>query len=222
MPLESGTYISDLVVTNPVGNTDFKSEGDNHLRLIKSVILNTFPSITGAMNATQAELNSLAGRQSFIDTFLQAATVADARAAIAALEFPAGTKLLFHGTAPTGWAAVAGAAYNDAMLRVVNTGTPSTAGTNGFLSLFSLAFSTNEHTLTAAESGLPDHTHLTNGATHFITRGGTGLDIPPGNTSNQQATTGSVNGGAQDAAEGHSHVVALTAKYVDFLIAEKT
>ena len=44
MGLETGTYISDLVTTNPVGATDFKSEGDNHLRLIKSVLKATFPN----------------------------------------------------------------------------------------------------------------------------------------------------------------------------------
>lgn len=60
MSLESGTYISDLVVTNPTG-TDPKSEGDNHLRLIKTVVVNTFPNIDGAVTATQAEINILDG-----------------------------------------------------------------------------------------------------------------------------------------------------------------
>lgn len=45
MGLETGTYISDLVNTNPPG-TDQESQGANHLRLIKAVLQNTFP-ITG-------------------------------------------------------------------------------------------------------------------------------------------------------------------------------
>ena len=57
MGLESGTYISDLVVTNPVGSTDAVSSLDGHDRLIKSTIKNTFPNITGAVTPTQAELN---------------------------------------------------------------------------------------------------------------------------------------------------------------------
>jgi hypothetical protein len=61
MPLESGTYISSLVATNPVGASDPKSQGDDHLRLIKSTLLNTFPALTGAVTATQAELNILDG-----------------------------------------------------------------------------------------------------------------------------------------------------------------
>ena len=47
MALESGTYIKDLVSTNPPG-TDAISQGDDHLRLIKSTIQASFPSNTSA------------------------------------------------------------------------------------------------------------------------------------------------------------------------------
>lgn len=47
MGLETGTYISDLVTTNPIGATDPKSQGDDHLRLLKTVIKNTFPGMAG-------------------------------------------------------------------------------------------------------------------------------------------------------------------------------
>lgn len=60
MGLEVGTYISDLVTTNPVGASDAKSQGDDHLRLIKSTIKNTFPNITGAMTLTHTQLNNAA------------------------------------------------------------------------------------------------------------------------------------------------------------------
>lgn len=43
MGLETGTFIDDLVATNPLG-TDQKLQGDDHLRLIKSVLQATFPS----------------------------------------------------------------------------------------------------------------------------------------------------------------------------------
>lgn len=43
MGLETATYIADLVATNPIGPTDPKSQGDDHLRLLKSVLQNTFP-----------------------------------------------------------------------------------------------------------------------------------------------------------------------------------
>lgn len=58
MGLETATYIDDLVSTNPVGASDNVSTADDHIRLIKSVLLATFPNIDGAVTATQAELNS--------------------------------------------------------------------------------------------------------------------------------------------------------------------
>lgn len=42
MGLEAGTYILDLVASNPIGG-DQKQQGDDHLRLIKNVLRNTFP-----------------------------------------------------------------------------------------------------------------------------------------------------------------------------------
>lgn len=42
MGLETATYIDDFVITNPQG-TDAKSAGDDHLRLLKSVLKSTFP-----------------------------------------------------------------------------------------------------------------------------------------------------------------------------------
>ncbi len=47
MALESGTYVKDLVSTNPPG-TDAISQGDDHIRLIKSVLKNSFPSTNSA------------------------------------------------------------------------------------------------------------------------------------------------------------------------------
>ena len=49
MALESATYVSGLVEANPPG-TDVISQGDNHIRLIKTVLKNTFPNADEAMN----------------------------------------------------------------------------------------------------------------------------------------------------------------------------
>jgi microcystin-dependent protein len=51
MGLESGTYLTDLNSSNPTG-TDLKSQGDDHLRLIKSVLLATFPNASRAFRIT--------------------------------------------------------------------------------------------------------------------------------------------------------------------------
>lgn len=61
MALESVTYITDLVKTNPTGS-DAKSQGDDHIRNIKKGLENTFANFTGvAMNADESELNILEG-----------------------------------------------------------------------------------------------------------------------------------------------------------------
>ena len=61
MGLETGTYITDLVDTNPVAG-DNLSQADDHLRLIKSCIQGTFNGFTGAAtDVTEAQLAALAG-----------------------------------------------------------------------------------------------------------------------------------------------------------------
>ena len=58
MAIETATYISGLDSAKP-GATDSKSEGDDHIRLLKSTILATFPSVTGAVTMTHTQLNSI-------------------------------------------------------------------------------------------------------------------------------------------------------------------
>ena len=59
MALETGTFINSLNASNPVA-TDGLAQADDHMRLIKSTILASFPSITGAVNATHTEINTVA------------------------------------------------------------------------------------------------------------------------------------------------------------------
>lgn len=67
MGLEAGNFIADLVEANPLG-TDPKSQGDDHLRLIKKCIRQTFPGFTAAITPTFAQLNKLqpAGAPEFL------------------------------------------------------------------------------------------------------------------------------------------------------------
>lgn len=58
MPLESATYISGLVSTNPSA-TDTVNQADDHLRMLKATLLATFPSITGAITKTHSQINDL-------------------------------------------------------------------------------------------------------------------------------------------------------------------
>lgn len=59
MALESATYISQLVATNPVVG-DPVGQGDDHLRLLKTVLQAQFPNFTAAvLNSTQAQLDAV-------------------------------------------------------------------------------------------------------------------------------------------------------------------
>jgi len=54
MGLEAGNFLNDLVVINPVAG-DPRNQGDDHLRLIKEVLKNTFPGFTGQFTRTQTK-----------------------------------------------------------------------------------------------------------------------------------------------------------------------
>ena len=60
MALEAATYIDELINTNPPGG-DQASTIDEHLRLIKAVLLNSFANISGAVTASEVDLNKLTG-----------------------------------------------------------------------------------------------------------------------------------------------------------------
>lgn len=64
MGLESGTTISQLDATWPIGATDQVAQGDDHLRLIKSVLKLQFPGALGQgfntpITAKETDLNSI-------------------------------------------------------------------------------------------------------------------------------------------------------------------
>lgn len=56
MAIEIATYLNGLNASNPL-STDVVSQADDHLRLIKQVLLNTFPNLSGPVTATQDQLN---------------------------------------------------------------------------------------------------------------------------------------------------------------------
>ncbi len=66
MALESATYIPELTITNPVGASDDVSQGDDHIRLIKKALSNTFGAFVGtagvpkSVTLTEDEINDAA------------------------------------------------------------------------------------------------------------------------------------------------------------------
>jgi hypothetical protein len=143
MGIEADTgYINSLDKTWPLA-TDDRNTADNHLRLIKSVLKNTFPNLDGVVNCTPDELNLLEG------------VVADD-----VMLVPGGTAMLFYQAyAPDGWTQVTtglNATYGN-MLRVV-TGTGGTyGGTHSPILMDKVPSHT--HIITASVDSQGGHTH---------------------------------------------------------------
>ena len=57
MGLETSTYVDGLNTSNPAA-TDGLAQADDHIRLIKTVLKNTFPNLNGAVTASPADLNN--------------------------------------------------------------------------------------------------------------------------------------------------------------------
>ncbi len=228
MGLEITDTIAGLVATNPTG-ADPVNQGDDHLQLIKGVLKNIFPGAGGVgfavpINATEAQIDHLVGctqnvQATFDDhetriTALEAANTADQQVLYA----PTGTRMVFHqATAPAGWAQ--DVSNNDSALRVVNTAGGGTGGTDAFISG---PTSTELHTLTSAESGLPAHNHVLSGGTN-IAKWNTGAG---GGTQGSGPLTGpgtvEVNNSSTfDAAQGHKHDITWAPLYNDVILCER-
>lgn len=164
MSLETAQYIHQLVPSNPSG-ADRLKDGDDHLRMIKSALKNTFPGITGPLDAsvTHTLLNSLA-----------------------ALLIPIGLIGLWSGaedTVPSGWAIMDGRQVTSSDgSRTFNTPdwrdrvpvgvSPSRA--------LGVPFGGSSKTVTSEVSGGHGHTASTSAAgshSHGGATGGTGLTV---------------------------------------------
>lgn len=95
MGLEVATYINELNVNWPVA-TDKVREGDDHLRVIKTALVNSFPNIAGAVELSHTALNLIPD------------TVTELRKHLC----PVGGIMLWSGSTgaiPSGWALCNGA-----------------------------------------------------------------------------------------------------------------
>lgn len=121
MTVESATYISQLDPSLPASG-DPKSEGDNHLRLTKSVLKAQFPNFgTNAINATAAEVNYLGGVTSGIQTQIDGKGARTGQVWTGAHDFTGATITVPTATAgdssnkPASTAFVAGVAFSSAL-----------------------------------------------------------------------------------------------------------
>ena len=148
MGLETGSTISSFITSNPT-SSDPVNQGDDHLRLIKSVLQAQFPGVGGlgyatAITTTEAELNALHGFTN--------------------IGFASGTRVPFaQAAAPTGWTQDTTDIATDRMLRVINTAGGGVAGTDSPI-VNSTTMVAHSHTFTG--SALAPHTHTDAGHTH--------------------------------------------------------
>ena len=74
MTVESATYISQLNTAQPTASDNI-SEGDDHLRLIKSVLQSQFPNLgTTPARPTAAQLNKLGFQTGMVIMWAASAT----------------------------------------------------------------------------------------------------------------------------------------------------
>lgn len=77
MGLEAATYLNDLVSSNPIGASDTKSFGDDHLRLIKAVLKATFPGMVAPLTIQLTDAGALQGPSWIMDRLSASPAVDD-------------------------------------------------------------------------------------------------------------------------------------------------
>jgi hypothetical protein len=217
MAIEAGTTISQLNKLWPTG-TDKILEGDNHLRLIKSILKTQFPGAGGngfaiPITAKEVEINHLSGVTSNVQAQINAIN------ANVNLIAPSGTVLVFfQASPPVGWTQLPG--NNDSMLRVVSTAGGGNGGSNSPISFnTSHTHTTGSHALSVAE--IPPHVH------------GVPLGVSVSasyNTSNssQRINTANVDTTPTGGGQAHNHGntgssgVTWTPKYINVITAVKS
>lgn len=152
MSVETATTINQLNASLPASG-DPKAEGDDHIRLVKLCVKNTFPNVAGAVNPTHGELNYLVGVTSTLQGQL------DAKAPIGNPTF-VGTVTIPSGASIAGYAPLASPAL---------TGTPTAPTATAGTSTTQLA-TTAFVTATAFASVLPGQA---GNAGKFVTTDGT-------------------------------------------------
>jgi hypothetical protein len=129
--------------------------------------------------------------------------------------FPSGTVMPFiQAAAPTGWTRIT--TYDDCLLRIVGTATPSSGGATAFSS-YNAVTATAAFTLTTATA--PAHQHGTPYRYYSPDTTNNGPFATPSST----AAWGFYNATSNDGGSGgsHTHGVTRNIKYVDALIASK-
>jgi hypothetical protein len=215
MPVESASHISELIDTNPLA-TDDVAQGDDQIRLIKTVLLADFANINAAVTADPTDLNRTdvaavgVAAASEVVTVDGAGNIDFSAVTITGLgEFESGIRMLFQQTAaPTGWTKDQ-SDTNERALRVVS-GNVVNGGDTNFTTVF---------TATKTTSSEAGHTHtagtlVTGSPSDLTARASGGINV----ASQDHAHTISGSTGANSS---HTHTSDLAVFYLDVIVAAK-
>lgn len=197
MALESAQYITQLNIANPL-STDTVSQADDHLRLIKAVLKNTFPNLSAPVTATADSLNAP----------VPAGFVGMWTGAIAAI--------------PSGWHLCDGSnGTPDLRDRfIVGAGSSYSVGAIGgsasvTLTEAQMPVHTHVITATAASAGAHNHTITDPGHTHAVgtalSDGPTGADLASTGYGAASNVSSATTGISLAAAADHTHTITATA-----------
>lgn len=189
MALESASYIAQLNSANPT-STDTVSQADDHLRLIKATLKNTFPNLDQPVTATPAQLNSPVPK-GFIG--LWSGTIA---------------------TIPTGWALCNGSngtpdLRSKFVMGASNSVAPGTTGGSSTVTLNTANLPAHTHDFSGVTGSGGSHTHSVTdpGHTHTYTNvSGSGAIGTAAGFGQTTATSGSATTDISIVAGGaHTH-----------------
>lgn len=197
MALETGTYIDDLVSSNPP-QSDSLTQAAGHLRLIKSTILATFPNITGAISSTDTAIDA-------------AVTTATANQYV-----PAGCIFDFAGTSlPTGYLWCNGAAVSRTTYSGLFTAISTTFGTGDGSTTFNLPDYRDRFAVGKADMGGVSDAAIIDSLLTTTTLGATydgegAIDTITLVEANLPSVTANLSGGTAASNGAHTHSVTGT------------
>jgi microcystin-dependent protein len=220
MGLEVAEFVGQLVSNWPLG-TDRVREGDDHLRLLKRVLQNTFPNMNQAVTATPAQLNALPNDTS------------ETLAAMSAHLVPRGVIQMWSGTnstIPSGWALCNGqdvAGYGVVPdLRnkfILGSGDVATGSTGGYNTATTSGDGDHTHTINETVltiDQIPSHQHEVGyRSSDASTSSGDQMDFVrafnagDGNVTSSSAGNGEGHTHTELASGPHTHTVSLTPPY---------
>ena len=141
MPIESGSYITDLNPLWPLG-ADFGSTLDNHARMTKLFLQQSLPTINGPLTATLASLNTVGVTQALSNSSTATATTAFTQGLIAGLTAPGSTSTtsVLVGSGLKSWTTQTGKAWLPGQPVVVSrTADPTNVQMYGVVSAYNSA-----------------------------------------------------------------------------------